>query len=164
MYLLPLRLMVHLNRLRFLHLRQSRPHLLLLLLQLFINLVLDLSEYQALKLSPKQTVIDKVIVFIEENYQTNISLNDIAKTVYLSPSYLSSMITRETGKSFTDILNEIRIQKAIELLKDPKRKIADVAYNVGFNEPQYFSIVFKKVTQLTPREYREMFLNEPRDI
>ncbi|RHR26260.1 response regulator [Clostridium sp. AF19-22AC] len=131
---------------------------------IFINLVLDLSEYQALKLSPKQTVIDKVIVFIEENYQTNISLNDIAKTVYLSPSYLSSMITRETGKSFTDILNEIRIQKAIELLKDPKRKIADVAYNVGFNEPQYFSIVFKKVTQLTPREYREMFLNEPRDI
>ena len=49
-------------------------------------------------------------------------------------------------------------------MKDPKRKIADVAYNVGFNEPQYFSIVFKKVTQLTPREYREMFLSEPRDI
>lgn len=126
---------------------------------IFINLVLDLSEYQTLKLSPKQTVIDKVIVFIQENYQSNISLNDIAKSVYLSPSYLSSMITSETGKSFTDILNEIRIQKAIDLLKDPKKRIADVAYAVGFKEPQYFSIVFKKVTQLTPRDYREMYLN-----
>lgn len=125
---------------------------------IFINLVLDLSEYQALKLSPKQAVIDKVIAYIQANYQSNISLNDIAKTVYLSPSYLSSMITSETGKSFTDILNEMRIQKAIELLKDPKKRITDIAYDVGFNEPQYFSIVFKKITHLTPRDYREMHL------
>lgn len=126
---------------------------------IFINLVLDLSEYQTLKSSPKQAVIDKVVCYIQENYSSNISLNDIAKTVYLSPSYLSSMITSETGKSFTDILNEVRIQKAIELLKDPGLRITDIAYAVGFKEPQYFSIVFKKLTQLTPRDYREIHLN-----
>ena len=98
-------------------------------------------------------------IFIQENYQSNISLNDIARTVYLSPSYLSSMITSETGKSFTDILNEVRIQKAVELLRDPGLRITDIAYAVGFKEPQYFSIVFKKLTQLTPRDYREVHLN-----
>lgn len=126
---------------------------------IFINLVLDLSEYQTLKSGPKQAVIDKVICYIQENYRSNISLNDIARTVYLSPSYLSSMITSETGKSFTDILNEVRIQKAVELLRDPGLRITDIAYAVGFKEPQYFSIVFKKLTQLTPRDYREVHLN-----
>lgn len=126
---------------------------------IYINLVLDLSEYRSLKLSPKQNVIEKVIAYLQDNYQSNISLNDIAKTVYLSPSYLSSMITSETGKSYTDILNEIRIQKAIELLKDPKKRISDIAFSVGFKEPQYFSIVFKKITQHTPRDYRESYLS-----
>lgn len=126
---------------------------------IFIHLVLDLSEYQTLRSGPKQAVIEKVVSYIQENYQSNISLNDIARTVYLSPSYLSSMITSETGKSFTDILNEVRIQKAVELLRDPGLRITDIAYAVGFKEPQYFSIVFKKLTQLTPRDYREVHLN-----
>jgi two-component system response regulator YesN len=86
-------------------------------------------------------------------------LGDIAKAVYLSPTYLSSLITNETGKSFTDILNDVRIQNAIELMKDPKRKLSEIAISVGFNDPQYFSTIFKKHTGLTPRLYRELYLS-----
>ena len=82
-------------------------------------------------------LIQNVISYISENYQENISLNDAAKKVFLSPSYLSTLVTSETGKSFTDILNETRIQKAIQLLKDPTRKIAEV-------ENQFY----KKVAEL----------------
>lgn len=70
-----------------------------------------------------------------------------------------SLITGETGKNFTDIVNEIRISKSIELLKNPKMRIADIAYSVGFNEPQYFSSIFKKCTNLTPRDYRDFYLS-----
>ena len=126
--------------------------------ELFVELILDLSDYRSIKSSNRQMLIQNVISYISENYQENISLNDAAKKVFLSPSYLSTLVTSETGKSFTDILNETRIQKAIQLLKDPTRKIAEIAYEVGFREPQYFTIAFKKYTELTPRDYRELYL------
>ena len=127
---------------------------------LFVELILDLSDYRSIKSSNRQVLIQNVISYISENYQENISLNDAAKKVFLSPSYLSTLVTSETGKSFTDILNETRIQKAIQLLKDPSRKIAEIAYAVGFREPQYFTIAFKKYTELTPRDYRELYLKD----
>lgn len=89
---------------------------------LFVELILDLSDYRSIKSSNRQMLIQNVISYISENYQENISLNDAAKKVFLSPSYLSTLVTSETGKSFTDILNETRIQKAIQLLKDPTRE------------------------------------------
>lgn len=127
---------------------------------IYLNLVMDLNEYRSIKTSNKQQLINEIFNYINNHYQEALSLSTVAKTVYLSPSYLSSLITNETGKNFTEIVNEVRILKAIELLKDPKRKIADIAYLTGFNEPQYFSIMFKKITKLTPRDYRELYLKK----
>ena len=56
------------------------------------------------------------------------------------------------------MLNELRVSQAIELLKNPKSKISEIAYSVGFNEPQYFTLTFKKYTGHTPRNYRELYL------
>lgn len=125
---------------------------------IFLNIVLDLNDYFSVKNNPRQVLIQTVLQFIEQNYQTNITLNDVAQKVYLSPSYLSSLITSETGKNFIDILNETRIQQAIELLKDPQKKIAEIAHAVGFKEAQYFTITFKKYMDITPRDYREQYL------
>lgn len=125
---------------------------------LFLNVLLDLSDYFSTKNKSRHVLIDTILHFIHENYQKNITLSDISKKVYLSPAYCSSLITSETGKNFVDILNEIRIQKAIELLRDPGKKISEIAYAVGFREAQYFSITFKKYTELTPRDYREIHL------
>lgn len=130
-----------------------------MLKDIYLNLIIDLNDYHSIKSSTKQELINKILEYIQNHYMEPISLSVVAKSVFLSPSYLSTLITNETGKNFTDIVNETRISKAIELLKDPKRKIADIAYSVGFNEPQYFSIIFKKCTNLTPRDYREFYLS-----
>ena len=127
---------------------------------LFLDVLLDLSDYFSTKNKSRHVLIDTILHYIHENYQNTITLNDISQKVYLSPAYCSSLITSETGKNFVDILNEIRIQKAIELLKDPKRKISEIAYAVGFREAQYFSMTFKKYTELTPRDYREIHLKK----
>ena len=86
------------------------------------------------KVFSRHVLIDTILHHIHENYQNTITLNDISQKVYRSLAYCSSLITSETGKNFVDILNEIRIQKAIELLKDPKRKISEIAYAVGFRK------------------------------
>lgn len=130
-----------------------------ILKDIYLNLIMDLNEYRSIKTSNKQDLVNRIFEYIQNNYADSLSLGQVAKSVFLSPSYLSTLITNETGKSFTDIVNEMRISKACNLLADPKRKIADIAYSVGFNEPQYFSIIFKKITKLTPRDYRELYLS-----
>lgn len=124
----------------------------------FNSLVLDLADYRSIKSLSRQTLMNRILTYIQNNYQNSISLNDIARQVYLSPTYLSSIISNETGKGFSDLLNEVRIQKATELLSDPKKKITEIAYAVGYNEPQYFTMTFKKYMDMTPRDYREMLL------
>ena len=126
--------------------------------ELFIDIMIDLNNYVDSKNGSHQNLISKVQQYIQQHYSENITLNDIAKVVFLSPAYLSSLITSETGKSFVDMLNELRVSQAIELLKNPKSKISEIAYSVGFNEPQYFTLTFKKYTGHTPRNYRELYL------
>ena len=127
---------------------------------LFLSIILDLNDYFSIKNNPRQKIIQTILEYIEKNYQSNITLNDISHKVYLSPSYISSLIASETGKNFVDIVSEIRIQKAIELLKDPQKKISEIAHSVGFREAQYFTLTFKKYTELTPRDYRELYLTK----
>lgn len=130
-----------------------------MLKDIFVNMIIDLSDFRSIKNSTKQDIVNKITDYISNHYMEQLSLSTVAKSVFLSPSYLSSLITGETGKNFTDIVNEIRISKSIELLKNPKMRIADIAYSVGFNEPQYFSSIFKKCTNLTPRDYRDFYLS-----
>lgn len=130
-----------------------------MLKDIFVNMIIDLSDFRSIKTSTKQDIVNKITDYISNHYMEQLSLSTVAKSVFLSPSYLSSLITGETGKNFTDIVNEIRISKSIELLKNPKMRIADIAYSVGFNEPQYFSSIFKKCTNLTPRDYRDFYLS-----
>lgn len=127
---------------------------------LFVDIIMDLKNFIDSDNGSHTSIISKVQKYIEENYRQNITLNDVAKNVYLSPAYLSSILTSETGKSFVNILNEVRISHAIELLKNTELKISKIAYNVGFNEPQYFTLTFKKYIGETPRNYRELYLKK----
>ena len=125
-----------------------------------LSLIHIFSDYFSVRNNPRQVLIQTILQFIQQNYQNNITLNDISQKVYLSPSYLSSLIAGETGKNFVDILNEMRIQKSIELLKDPQKKISEIAHAVGFREAQYFTMTFKKYMDITPRDYREFYLDK----
>jgi two-component system response regulator YesN len=102
-----------------------------------------------------QAVIMKAREYIDLNYASGeISLHSTANFVGISPNHLSAVFAQETGENFIDYLTRVRIEKAKFLLKNTAMKSADIAYETGFNDPHYFSYIFKKNTGLSPRDYR----------
>jgi two-component system response regulator YesN len=100
-------------------------------------------------------VLRKAVDFLHAHYHEQISLNEVAEHAFVSTYYISRMFKRETGKNFVDYLNDIRIEKAKELLKDVSLKNYEVAEKVGIPDAHYFSRLFKKHVGLTPTEFRE---------
>ncbi len=98
--------------------------------------------------------INSVCSFIKNNYQRDISLEDIADEVYLSPNYLSNIFKEELGDTIISYLTEVRINNAKDLLINTKLKVYEIAKRVGYKNSTYFGQVFKKKTDLSPQEYR----------
>jgi len=93
--------------------------------------------------------------YIDRHYMDpSISLNSIAAQVNLSPCHFSAVFSQETGQTFKEYLTEIRIRKAKELLRTTTLKAFEICYQIGYNDPHYFSHVFRKNTGLTPGEFR----------
>lgn len=99
--------------------------------------------------------VQKALLYIEANLTDNLSLRTLAETLNVSPSYLSSLFRRETGKTLTDYINRRRIRHAMHLLKTTRLQIQTVAQHCGIMDVQYFSKIFKRVAGITPKEYRE---------
>ena len=94
------------------------------------------------------------LAYIQENYNKKISLSEVAENTFVSQWHLSKLLNKHLEKSFSEILNSIRIEKAKELLKDPSLRIGDVAEEVGFLDMAHFSRVFKKIEGISANEYR----------
>ncbi len=105
-------------------------------------------------------VLRKAINYIQKHYKEQITLNIVAEHVYVSTSYLSRMFKKELGINFIDYLNGLRIEKAKELLMDPKYKTYEVAEKVGINDAHYFSRLFKKYVGISPTEFKDSVLIE----
>jgi AraC-like DNA-binding protein len=101
------------------------------------------------------TLIGRVLQYIEENYMKNLSLDSIAEHFHITPFYLSRMINK-VGKNFPDILAERRIREAKALLRKGV-SIKEVTYQVGFSSQNYFGKTFKRLTGMTPSEFREQY-------
>jgi two-component system response regulator YesN len=84
----------------------------------------------------------------------DLSLNEVAAQVNLSPSHFSVVFSQETGQTFKEYLTEVRIKKAKELLRMTALRSAEISYQVGYSDPHYFSSVFRKNTGLSPTEFR----------
>ena len=97
--------------------------------------------------------IKKAITYIRTHYAQNISVEIVAKELYISPSYLMHLFKAELGKTFNDALIDYRIEMAKELLKDHQCHIYEVCHKVGYNDTKYFSQLFKKITGVSPKEY-----------
>ena len=98
-------------------------------------------------------IVNRAITYMERHYAEKLQLTDVAAEVYVSHWHLSKLLNG-TGKSFSDILNEIRIAKAKELMTDSSLHIADIAEKVGFADSAHFSRVFKKYAGMPANEYR----------
>lgn len=116
--------------------------------------VRKISEGRQVKVN---SIIDKASRYMEQNFAREISLEEVAREVNLSPYYFSRFYKEETGINFSDRLTEIRMEKAKELLKKEEYSIKDVCYMTGYMEPNYFSKIFKKITGVTPTEYKRLF-------
>ena len=77
-----------------------------------------------------------------------------AASVNLSPNHFSTIFSQETGQTFIEFLTSVRMEKARELLRSTSMKTAEIAFAVGYRDPHYFSYLFKKTQECTPREFR----------
>lgn len=103
--------------------------------------------------SKNKKLIDKVLHHISTDYSKPMSLKTLSIKFNISAGYLGQLIKRETGESFNDYLNSLRINKAKELLKNTFMTAREISSKVGFENPDYFYYVFKKFTNCFPSQY-----------
>lgn len=99
-------------------------------------------------------VMHAIKSYIAQNYSGDLSLDTLAGSVYLSPSYLSRLFKRETGENLSAYVQNVRIEEAKMLLRTTTLKTYEVAERVGIPDPVYFSRIFKKITGAKPKDYR----------
>ena len=100
-------------------------------------------------------VVDTAREFIEQNYMDEeLSLNMLASHVNVSPNHLSMVFSQKTGKTFIKYLTDLRMTKAKELLKCTSKRSSEIAMEIGYKDPHYFSYLFKKTQGMTPTKYR----------
>lgn len=102
-----------------------------------------------------ESVMEKAKKYIRENFQKELTLDEVSKIVDISPYYFSKLFKQETGENFIEYLTKIRMKNAEMLLRDSHYSIKEVCIMSGYGDPNYFSRIFKKYEGVTPSEYRE---------
>lgn len=98
--------------------------------------------------------------YIDGHFTEDISLDDVARHVSVSPYYLSKVFKETEGVNYTEYLNRLRIQRAKDQLSGTRKSMKEICVEVGYQDPNYFSRIFKKTTGMTPTEYRDGFVGE----
>ncbi|SFS69643.1 response regulator transcription factor [Paenibacillus sp. 453mf] len=102
-----------------------------------------------------------LLSYIQEHFRESVTLTEVAKQFHFNPSYLSSYFSAHNNEGFSEYLNKIRVQKAMELLTSTEESISEISASVGYSDQSYFTKVFKKLTGLSPSTYRrEQFAKE----
>ncbi|CAM4107698.1 AraC-type DNA-binding protein [Pedobacter westerhofensis] len=108
-------------------------------------------------LNPNSRRIDKAFEYMNANYQKQITLKELAQLISMTDVSFSRFISKRTGNTFVDTLNEIRLAHATRMLIETNMPIADISVNCGFNNISNFNRIFKKKKFCTPKEFRENF-------
>ncbi|WP_172840489.1 response regulator [Virgibacillus phasianinus] len=119
--------------------------------QTFITMsCLKLNEYY----QSKQYLM-QAKTYIQNHYQSAITLEETASFVNLSPNYFSNLFKQEIGETFIDYLTKVRLQKAKELIEENLYSLKEISYMVGYKDPNYFSRVFKKYYHDSPKRFQQ---------
>lgn len=108
-----------------------------------------------IKKDSKSDTLEKIVQYIQEHYSEQITLELMSEKFFINASYLSRAFKVEFGENFIDYVNKIRIEKACRLMSNPVLKNYEISEMVGYENTNYFSKLFKKLTGLSPTEYRE---------
>lgn len=104
-------------------------------------------------------LVSGAVAYIEQNCHHQIQRDDVAAAVGVSPSHFSFLIRRETGVTFTELLNQTRVDRACELLAKPTLSLSTIALKCGFQDQSYFTKVFNRYRGQTPLKYRKRKFN-----
>ncbi|MNO36231.1 HTH-type transcriptional regulator YesS [compost metagenome] len=113
-----------------------------------------LSQELAARAVKERNPMTDIVKYIEQNYQSDLSLQEVAGKFYVSREYISRKFKQEYGINFSDYIGSVRIDKAKLLLQNPNLKLSQISEMVGFHDVKYFSKVFKKQVGFTPKDYR----------
>lgn len=100
------------------------------------------------------TAVAEVQALIAARYRENLPLQQAAELVRLSPTYLSTLLKKHTGCSYIELLTRCRIEQAMLLLRTTNEKVYEIGYRVGYEDKYYFNRIFKRMTGMSPGEYR----------
>jgi YesN/AraC family two-component response regulator len=136
-------------------------------LEEFVNFIFALKFEEIVFLSSDmaqthlQESISKALDYIKDNYyRPNLSLSEVSEAVNLSPYYFSHQFKKEYNTTFIEFVTRIRLEAALKLLKDMRLSVAQVSFAVGYQDPNYFSKVFKKWMNISPQEYRDQIVDQ----
>lgn len=121
-------------------------------IKFYLNIIRDSMQ------KPEHSQIKRVKEYVQEKFREPISLEDAASIACLSASHFRRVFKKECGESFNQFLTTYRIDTSKDFLKNPKYSISDIAYEVGFKDSNYFSTVFRKSQNISPRDYRNNVL------
>lgn len=112
-------------------------------------------EREVVAITEIQGFIKEALHFIQENYKEKITLQKVSAYVYMNPQYFSRVFKREVGLSYTDYVNNLRIDYACKLLETSDYPSYRISSECGFNDPSYFNRVFYRQMNTTPNKYRK---------
>ena len=133
-----------------------------------ISILDQLSKNQSILIAPNtfhnvvsrksEVRINKVCLFIQHNFQNKVYLKEVAALIYLTESNFCKFFKKATGKTYSDYLNEIRINEASRLLIQTDKTISQISYECGFETLSYFNRVFLNKMHMPPSKYRKIYL------
>ena len=113
-----------------------------------------ISEAQKNNLKQKNLRIERIISYIDANFETQIRLQDLAEQENLSPTHFSHLFTSLFGVTFQDYVNIKRMEQCIRLMPNKEKTLLEISYESGFSDPKYMNRMFIKHFGYTPKEYR----------
>ncbi len=131
------------------------PYLLELLRTIAADSLYLKQKIKTFYTQPYCLYVKKAIDYMDARYREPITLDDTSQYLKISKSYLCNLFKKETGKTFSQYLNELRIEKSKKMLLEENLPILDVALSVGFNNQNYYNLIFKKLMRRTPLEFRK---------
>lgn len=136
-------------------LKESQYDSMLHLLHIFAGHLSECAQALSLEARAAESApIKKAKAIVQANSDDALSLSRVAKAVNVSAGYFSELFHKTTGMTFTDYVARVRVEKVKHLLANPRLQITTIAYDTGFKSLSQFNRVFKRVSGISPREYR----------
>ncbi len=122
-------------------------------LQVFTNISMSM---ESRSIYANGDIVENIMTYVKRSYSNNITLEFVSSLFYMNRSYCSHLFKKKTGKNFVDYVNAIRIEEAKLLLSQSDKKLYHISKAVGYDNVKYFFRVFKKLTGVTPEQYRKV--------